>query len=87
MACCLIAAFLIAQAMAMLRRLAVFGGRMPVPKGEVADTIFTRTAAFLRRRQVRMAVMMLLMVELAGVGVWLYRDHGTHIAQLADIGW
>ena len=45
MACCLIAAFLVAQAMAMLRRWAVFWGLMPVPAGEVADTIFTRIAA------------------------------------------
>ncbi|HUD93556.1 hypothetical protein [Sphingobium sp.] len=87
MACCLIAAFLIAQAMAMLRRWAVFWGLMPVPEGEVADTIFIRISAFLRRPRVRMAAIALLLVELAGVGAWLYYDHGTHIAQLADIGW
>lgn len=87
MACCLIAAFLVAQAMAMLRRWAVFWGLMSVPEGEVADTIFTRIAAVLRRPRVRMAVAALLVVELAGVGIWLYRDHGTHIVQLADIGW
>ncbi|NWK95912.1 hypothetical protein DM806_09535 [Sphingobium lactosutens] len=87
MACCLIAAFLVAQAMAMLRRWAVFWGLMPVPEGEVADTVFTRIAAFLRRPRVRMAILALLVVELAGVGTWLYRDHAPHIAQLADIGW
>jgi hypothetical protein len=70
MACCLIAAFLVAQAMAMLRRWAVFWGLMPVPEGEVADTIFTRIAAVLRRPRVRMTVAALLMVELAGVGSW-----------------
>jgi hypothetical protein len=87
MACCLIAAFLVAQAMAMLRRWAVFWGLMPVPEGEVADTVFTRIAAWLRRPSVRAGIAALLLVELTGVGVWLYVDHATHIAQLADIGW
>jgi hypothetical protein len=87
MACCLIAAFLVAQAMAMLRRWAMFWGLMPVPEGEVADTAFTRIAAWLRRPRVRAGITALLLVELTGVGVWLYVDHGAHIAQLADIGW
>jgi hypothetical protein len=87
MACCLIAAFLVAQAMAMLRRWAVFWGLMPVPEGDVADTVFTRAAAWLRRPRVRLGLCALLVAELIGVGTWLYIDHGTHIAQLADIGW
>ncbi|MBH1998110.1 MAG: hypothetical protein I8H96_03135 [Sphingomonadaceae bacterium] len=87
MACCLIAAFLVAQAMAMLRRWAIFWGLAPVPEGEAADTIFTRAAVWLRRPRVRAGIAAMLVVELAGVGGWLYVDHGTHIAQLADIGW
>jgi hypothetical protein len=87
MACCLIAAFLVAQAMAMLRRWAIFWGLVPVPEGEVADTVFTRTAGWLRRPTVRMGIAALLVVELTGVGSWLYFEHGAHIAQLADIGW
>jgi hypothetical protein len=87
MACCVIAAFLVAQMMAMFRRWAVFWGLMPVPEGEVADTVFTRMAGWLRRPRVRMAIGALLLVELAGVGSWIYLEHGTHIAQIADIGW
>jgi hypothetical protein len=87
MACCLIAAFLVAQAMAMLRRWAIFWGLMPVPEGEVADTVFTRIAGWLRRPTVQMGIAAMLVVELTGVGSWLYLEHGAHIAQLADIGW
>ena len=87
MACCLLAAFLVAQAMAMLRRWATFWGLLPVPEGEVADTIFTRVQAWLRRPRVRGAIAAMLVVELLGAGGWLYQAHGTHIAQLADIGW
>lgn len=87
MACCLIAAFLVAQAVAMLRRWAVFWGLMPVPEGEMADTVYTRLAALLRRPGVRLALGALLVAELTGAGTWLYVAHGAHIAQLADIGW
>ena len=87
MACCLIAAFLVAQAMEMLRRWAVFWGLMPVPEGEVPDTAYTRLAAWARRPRVRLALGALLVAELTGAGTWAYVAHGTHIAQLADIGW
>lgn len=86
-ACCLIAAFLVAQAMAMLRRWAVFWGLMPVPEGEVADTAWTRTVSWLRRPRVKMGIAALLAAELVGVGAWLYLDHRQHIVELADIGW
>jgi len=71
----------------MLRRWAVFWGLMPVPENEVADTIYTRLAAWLRRPRVRIGIAALLCAELTGAGIWLYTAHGTHIAQLADIGW
>lgn len=87
MACCLIAAFLVAQMMAMLRRWAVFWGLIPVPQGEVADTVFTRLSVWLRRPRVRIGIVALLAAELVGVGGWLYSAHGAHIVQLADIGW
>lgn len=87
MACCLIAAFLFAQCMAMLRRWGVFWGVLPVPEGDFADTVFTRTLAFFRRPRVRMAVTALVAVELFAVGVWVKTEHGTHIAELADMGW
>lgn len=86
-ACCLIAAFLVAQAMAMLRRWAVFWGLMPVPEGQVADTAFTRLKTWLRRPRVRIGMAALLVAELSGASLWLYLAHGAHIAQEADIVW
>lgn len=87
MACCVIAAFLIAQCIAMLRRWGVFWGVLPVPAGEVADTAFTRTAAWLRRPQVRLALSAAVAVELMAVGSWVYLEHGEHVARIADAGW
>lgn len=87
MACCIIAAFLFAQFMAMLRRWGMFWGLVPVPQGVVADTAFTRVAAFVRRPLVRAALAALLLVELGVAGSWLYVEHGTHIAEEADIAW
>jgi hypothetical protein len=87
MACCVIAAFLIAQCVAMLRRWGVFWGLLPVPDDEIADTIFTRTAAVLQRPRVRASIAAALTFELALLGGWVYVEHGTHVAELADIGW
>lgn len=87
MACCVIAAFLLAQCMATLRRWGTFWGLVPVAEGEVADTVFTRTSAWLARPRVRAAIAAVVVVELMTVGGWAYAQHRTHITQLADQGW
>lgn len=84
MACCLFAAFLVAQCMAMLRRWGMFWGIVRVPQGEVADTLYTRIAAWCARPRVRQFAVVLLAFELAGVGGWLYVEHGAHLAAIAS---
>lgn len=87
MACCLLAAFLLAQAMAVLRRWGMFWGLVAIPEGEVADTFAARLRHWLGKRTVRRAIFALVAVELLTVGSWAYVRHGDHIVQLADIGW
>lgn len=87
MACCVIAAFLIAQCMAMLRRWGVFWGLLAVPEGEIPDTAYTRLAAWFRQPKVRAGFACALLVELTTLGSWVYVEHGSHIAQMADVQW
>jgi hypothetical protein len=87
MACCVIAAFIIAQCVATLRRWGMFWGIVRVPEGETAATLFSSMRAYLARPAVRATVSALLAVEIIAASSWIYVAHGTHIAQLADIGW
>lgn len=84
MACCVIAAFLVAQLVAMLRRWGMFWGVVAVPEGEVVDTAWSTVRGWLDRPRVRIAVTILALVELGFVANWIYFEHGTHIYQIAD---
>lgn len=86
MACCIIAAFIIAQIMAMFRRWAMFWGFVPVPADEPSETIFTIMRRWFSRPAVRGAFVALLLVESAVLGTWLYRDHRHHIMEIAGFG-
>lgn len=84
MACCIFAAFLVAQAVAMLRRWGMFWGVVRPRAGEESvDTIYSRIAAWLARPGVRRVAVALLTLELAGFGTWVYAEHGEHLAGLA----
>jgi hypothetical protein len=87
MACCVIAAFIIAQCIATLRRWGMFWGIVRVPEGETAATLFSTLRAYLLRPAVRATVSALVVVEIMAASSWIYVAHGTHIAQLADISW
>lgn len=87
MACCILAAFLIAQCMATLRRWGVFWHLLPVPEGENPDTALTRLNTWLRRPRVRAGIACAVMVELTVLGSWVYVEHGRHIAEFADVQW
>ncbi len=84
MACCIIAAFILAQIMATVRRWGVFWGLVKPVEGEDADTIYRRIWLWLARPTVRKVVMALMLVEISAFGSWLYLAHGTHLYQLAD---
>ena len=83
MACCLIAAFLLAQFVAMLRRWGMFWGIVPIPAGEVVDTVFTRLGAWCARPEIKRAIALLIVIECGAVASWIYFGHGTHIAGVA----
>jgi hypothetical protein len=87
MACCLLAAFLLAQAMATVRRWGMFWGIVRIPEGEVADTLAARWRGWFAQPVVRWTALALGCVELLAVGTWTYVRHGEHIAQLADMSW
>jgi hypothetical protein len=86
-ACCVIAAFILAQCIEMLRRWGMFWGLVSIPEGETAETLFSVMRSYLQRPKVRTAVSIFATVEIVAVCGWLYVAHGAHIAQLADIGW
>lgn len=88
MACCILAAFLIAQMMATFRRWGIFWGVVrPTEDDDPIDTAYTRVLHFLRRPAMRRAMVGLVALEAATVGTWLYTDHREHIVQLADVAW
>lgn len=84
MACCIIAAFLVAQAMAMLRRWGIFVGVVRPHEDEDGETVFQRIGQWLRKPAVRAAITGLAAFELAALGIWIYAEHGTHLYQIAD---
>ena len=86
MACCLIAAFLIAQAVAMLRRWGIYWGVVRPDADEQATTVYQQIGAWLAQPSVRRIVTVAAGVELAVLGTWIYTPHGTHLYQLADQG-
>jgi hypothetical protein len=86
-ACCVIAAFILAQCVATLRRWGMFWGIVTVPEGESAATLFSAMRAYLLRPKVRATIAAAAVVEAVVLCSWLYVAHGTHIAELADIGW
>jgi hypothetical protein len=87
MACCVLAAFLIAQMWATLRRWGVFWGIVPRMETDAAETVFTRIRDVLATPRAKIVVAGLLAAELVTVGGWVYTRHGTHIYQIADQSW
>ena len=84
MACCIVAAMILAHIMATVRRWAVFVGLARPFEGEDADTIYRRIRAWLARPRVRTVVTALIALEIGMFGSWVYFAHGTHLYRLAD---
>ena len=84
MACCIIAALILAQITATLRRWAVFWGLVPPGEFDDPDTLFRRIRTWLARPVVRTTVAALVVVEAGAFGGWVYVAHGDHIVRLTD---
>jgi hypothetical protein len=84
MACCLLAALILAQIVATVRRWGIFWGVVRPHEWENPETVFNRIAAWLSRPRVKRTVTALAAIELALLGGWVYTAHGTHIYQIGD---
>ena len=84
MACCIIAAMILAQIAETIRRWAVFWGLARPYEGEDADTFLRRLRGWLARPGVRLAVTALVALEIGAFSSWVYFAHGEHLYRLAD---
>ena len=84
MACCLLAALILAQIVATVRRWGIFWGVVSPHEWENPETVLTRIGAWFAQPKVRRAVFGLAAIELAVLGSWVYVGHGTHLYQLGD---
>jgi hypothetical protein len=84
MVCCLIAAFLVAQFVAMVRRWGIFWGVVQSREHEDSDTIYRRIKIWFAHPTVRRTAFALAAIELAVLGGWTYTEHGAHLYRIAD---
>lgn len=84
MACCLLAALILAQIVATVRRWGIFWGVVRPHEWENPETVINRIAAWLSRPRVKRTVTALAAIELVLLGGWVYTAHGTHLYQVGD---
>lgn len=84
MACCILAALLLAHLMAVVRRWGMFWGVVRVPEGAEFDTAYQRLSHWLSRPRVRRTVTALVAIEALAFGGWVYAYHGHHLYQIGD---
>lgn len=84
MLCCMIAALIFAQIVAVVRRWGIFWGVVAPHEWENPETVFNRVSTWLARPKVRRAVFAVAAAEFALLGGWVYFAHGTHLYQLGD---
>ena len=84
MACCIIAALILAQITATLRRWSVFWGFIAPGEFDDPDTIFRRLRALAARPAMRTAMAAALALEGSALGGWVYVEHGDHLRWLGN---
>lgn len=91
MYCCLLAAFLLTQSAAMLRRWGKFLGIVSPEAAEPADTLYRRVRAFFVARGglrcvagLATAVGLVAAAEITLVSGWLFIDHHQHVTYLIE---
>ena len=88
MACCVIAAFLLGQLVAMLRRWGIFFGVVtPNRYEDGGNTLLAWSRRRLANPTLRRGLGAALMIEIGLMGAWVYQAHGAHLYRLADESW
>jgi hypothetical protein len=83
MMCCVIAAFLFAQVMAMVRRWGIYWGVVrPDENEEDLPTLGKSLRALFAKPAFRTAIIAVALIEIGSASIWLYSDHRDHIAQI-----
>lgn len=85
MACCLIAMMVLAHCLATLRRWGAFWGIVAVPEGVEYVTFMGHVRRWSCRRDVRLAALALVVVEVSAFSAWVSLRHGDHARQIVEI--
>jgi hypothetical protein len=83
MSCCILAAFLLAQCAATLRRWGRFLGLVAPAPDAPNDTLYARVRAYAARPAVRRLVIVAVLVEAGVVTSWLALEHRDHVNEFA----
>ncbi len=84
MACCILAAIILGQILATVRRWGIFWGVVTPHEWENPETVLNRIEAWFARPRVKRAVFAVAGLELAALASWVTVAHGTHLYQLGD---
>ena len=86
MACCVLAAFLIGQLVALLRRWGIFWGLVRARDYEDGgNTALAWAKARLASPRAKRGLALAVTLELGLLGGWVYTQHGAHLYRLADV--
>lgn len=84
MACCIIAAFLMAQCVYLLRRWGRFWCILPKDDAFDEPNIVDTLKVWLQKPFVKVAAVFLVTGEVLALGLWISESHGEHIASLYE---
>ncbi|PXA86461.1 hypothetical protein DMC47_34795 [Nostoc sp. 3335mG] len=86
MACCVLAALLLGQLIALLRRWGIFWGLVRARDYEDgSNTALNWAKARLATPRAKRALAAAFVVEVGLLGTWVYTRHGAHLYRLADV--
>jgi hypothetical protein len=86
MACCVLAAFLLGQLVALLRRWGIFWGLVRARDYEDGNhTVLNWAKARLATPRAKRGLAVAFLIEIGLLGTWAYTRHGAHLYRLADV--
>jgi hypothetical protein len=86
MACCVLAALLLGQLVALLRRWGIFWGLVRARDYEDGgNTALVWAKARLASPRAKRGLAAMVAIEIVLLGGWIYTFHGAHLYRLADV--